>query len=98
LVERAMDEALVIGPPAARLERLALEGEFHDVLGGDAFGRPRARQEIALGIMRVPGADMAEAVDHAHGGKDAIGRNQIFDQFVITRHDLSYRMKLTEPS
>ena len=86
LVEAAMDEALEIGRLAARIDRLALERELHDVVLLDAVRRPRPRQEEALRIVGMPRADMAERVDHAFGREDAVGGDEFFEQSIELGH------------
>ncbi len=84
-----MDEALEIGRLAARVDRLALERELHDVVLLDAVRRPRPRQEEALRIVGVPRADMAERVDHAFGRQDAVGGDEFFEQSIELGHWVS---------
>ena len=81
-----MDEALEIGRAAARIDRLALERELHDVVLLDAVRRARARQQEALRIVGMARADMAEGVDHAFAGEDAVGGDDFFEQGVELGH------------
>ena len=86
LVERAVDEALEIGRAAARIDRVAFEREFHDVGGLDAVGRARAREQIALRIVGMARADMAEGIDDRLAGEDAVGGDELFDDPVELGH------------
>ena len=73
LVDLAMDEALDIGLPAARVERLAVEVEGYDVGHRDVARGDSLRLQVLLGIARVAHADMAEAVEHGVVDEDVVG-------------------------
>ena len=75
-----MDEALEEHRAAAGIDRVAVEIELHDVVGGDERRRQRARHQEVVGIGRMPCADMAEAVDHAELRKDAAADGDILEQ------------------
>src|SRR5262249_58012521 len=77
---------LEVGRAALGIDRRAIERELHDVVFLDAVRRPRARQQIALRIIGVAHADMAEAVHHALAGEDAVGGDELFDQVVQLGH------------
>ena len=48
-------------------------------------GRHVAREQEAIGRLVVPDADMAEGVDHALVKQDAVGDDQIVEQFAVGR-------------
>src|SRR5262249_59044100 len=73
LVDAAMDEALEIGRPPARIDRIALERELHDVVDLDALGRPRPRQQKALRVVGMARADMPERIHDALARQDPVG-------------------------
>ena len=85
-VDRAVDEALQIGRAAALVDRRAVEGIFDDVVALDALRRARPRQQIMLRIVGMPGADMAEGIDDALVGQDAIGGHQFFENEIELAH------------
>ncbi len=85
LVDLAMEEALAIGHAATRIDRRAVEIERHDVVGGHLLGRYRFGQQVLRGILRMTGADVPEAVDHALVGQDVIGIDQIVDRCLARR-------------
>ena len=64
-VDRGMDEAFDVRPPALWIERYALAVEFHQVFGGHERGCPRARHDEMARVCRVPATDVAQRVDHA---------------------------------
>ncbi len=83
----AVDEALEIGRAALRIDRVAVEVEFHDVGRRNQPRRHAARQQKALRVLVVAGADMAEPVDHALVEENAVGGDDILDQRrVCIRH------------
>src|SRR5262249_5681915 len=63
----------------ATLNRMAIEPKLDDVGNFDQARAHRARQEEASVIEAMPHADVAEGVDDAQIGEDAIGNHQIFD-------------------
>src|SRR5262249_21500784 len=77
LVDLAVDEALLVGAAPPRINRLAVEVVFHDVVRGR--GRDRARHQIAIGIARIADADVAKAIENFFVRQDAVGENEIFD-------------------
>src|SRR5262249_35354790 len=79
LVDLAVDEALLVGAAPLRIDRLAVEVVFHDVVRGHRRGRDRARHQIAIGIARIADADVAEAIENLFVRQDAVGENEIFD-------------------
>ena len=81
----AVDEALEEHAAAALIDRIGVEVELHDVLGRHQRRRPRARQQIALRICRMPDADMAPGVEHAVLRQDAACGDQVVDQRGIDR-------------
>ncbi len=84
-VDLAVDEALKVTSAAARIDSVAVEVELHDIGSGDQRRRHAVRQQEATQILVVPGADMAEAVEHALIREDAIGGDKILDQLRIRR-------------
>ena len=74
-----MDEALDEQRTAAPVDRIGLEIELHDVLGGHQAGRDRARHQIAARIGRMADADVAIGVEHAAVVEDAVRQHQLFD-------------------
>ena len=85
-VDRAVDEALQIGRAAALVDRRAVELIFDDVVALDAFGGAGAREQIALRIVGMAGADMAERIDHAFVRQNAVGGHQFFDNEIELAH------------
>ena len=67
LIGRAVDEAFEIGPAALGVDRIALQRELHDVADLDPLRRARPRQEIALGIVGMANADVAERIARCPG-------------------------------
>ena len=86
LVDRAVDEALQIGRAAALVDRGAVERIFDDVVALDALGRAGAGQQIMLRIVRMPRADMAEGIDDALIGQNAVGGHQFFQNEIELAH------------
>jgi len=83
LVNLAVDETLQIRGATARIDRLIVQVVFDDVLRGHQGRRSRAGNEVMLGVPGRPDTDMAESVNHALVGQDAIGENQIGDAFGV---------------
>src|ERR1700694_4885668 len=77
LIDAAMDDALAVERHARRRYRLGVERELVDVRGLDQLRAARAGEEIAARIAGVAHADMAEAVEHAFVGDDAIGEGEL---------------------
>ena len=93
LIDAAMDHPLGIKPHPGALHRLGIELVFEDVVGLDQKRRARARQEIAVRIGRMAHADMAEGIDHAFIGQDAVGKAEFRDEIGhIIRHGRSSKM------
>jgi hypothetical protein len=79
-IDFAVDKALAVMLLAAIGRRNALERELSNIgLGHDA-GRDVARHHIALRVLVMPDADMAEAVENLMIEENEIGRDQIFDE------------------
>ena len=82
LIDAAVNDALGVEMHFRRLHRLGIERVFQDVARLDQRRRARARQQIALGIGRVAHADMAEGVEHAFVGENAVGEREFGDEIV----------------
>src|SRR5271166_2568404 len=83
LVDLAVNKSLDIERAPARVEGVAVEVEFHDVVRCDETRRHAARQQKACCVLLVPRADMPKAVDHALVGEDAVGGDEIVDLVLI---------------
>jgi hypothetical protein len=70
---------------AARIDGIAVDIEFHDVVGGDHLRRKRARHQEALGMARMPHRDVARRVEHALIGQDAARRREVLQHAAIDR-------------
>jgi len=68
----AMDHALRIGTHGRRNDRVGIKIVFEDVLRLHQRGRARAREEIAVRIVRIAHADMAEGIEHALIGDEPV--------------------------
>src|SRR6185312_11563635 len=79
-VDLAGEEALAVVLLAAIRYRLAVEAEFADIAWRHDAGRDIARHDEALGILIVPRADMAEAVEDLVIEQDQIGERDIGDE------------------
>jgi hypothetical protein len=86
LVGRAVDEPFQIRLASAGLDRLAVEGELDEVLALDAIGRPRPRQEEAVGPVRVSHADMAERIDDLLARENPVRGDELVQQRVQFVH------------
>ena len=80
LIDAAMNDALGVKMRVRRLHRRGIERVLQNVVGLDQGRRARARQQIAPRIARMAHADMAEGVEHALMGKDAVGERQFLDE------------------
>src|SRR5208283_2136071 len=90
LIDAAVDDALGVEMHLGRLHRARIERVLQNVVWLDQQRRARARQQIASGIGRMAHADVAEGVEHAFVGEDAIGERKLLDdigQFI--GHDYS---------
>src|SRR5262245_3790949 len=85
-VDAAMDEALQIGRPLARIDGIALERELHDVVLLDALGRTCAREQEALRVVGMARAHVPERVHDAFVRQDAVGGDDLFEQHVEVGH------------
>src|SRR3546814_8887877 len=79
-VEFRMDEPFEIDAPLPAIHRLAIEGEFDDVVGAHLTRCHVARQKVAVLLFVVTDADMPERIDHALIEQDMIGRDEISDE------------------
>src|SRR5215510_9373610 len=86
LIDAAVDEALEIRRPVARVDRIAFERELHDVVLLDALGRTRSRQQEALGIVGMARAHMPERVHDTLMREDAVGGDDLFEQGIEAGH------------
>jgi len=69
----------------ARIDRVAVEIERHDVVGGDQRRRERTRHQKMVGVAGIARADMAETVEHAELGEDAAADHDILGHSSIAR-------------
>src|SRR4051812_10000609 len=72
LVDGAVDETLGVRRAPARVDRRAVEREFHEIVGRDQLRAARAGHQEAVWALRVADADMAERIDHAFAREDAV--------------------------
>src|SRR6516225_3014540 len=98
LIDAAVDKALEVRRAAARIDGLAFERELHDVGGLDALRRARPRQQEAVRIVRMTGADVPERIDDAFVGENAVGGDDLFEECFKFAHEAAYKMRLTDPS
>ena len=91
LVDFAVNEAFEKHRPAAGIDRLAVEIEFHDVSGGDQRRRQRPRHQKMIWVGRMARADMAEGVDNAEVGENAAARHDIVDQGWLDARNWAWR-------
>ena len=80
LVDAAVNDALRVEQRFRWPHRLGIEREFQNVVGFDQYRRARARQQIAIRIIWMPYANMAESIKHAFMREDAIGERQFLDR------------------
>ena len=86
-IETAVDEPFEIRRPPARIDGIAFEREFHDVVSLDAIGRPGARQQKALRV-----ADGARrlcsnsSTDAPAASTHAVCGDEFFDQVIQLCH------------
>ena len=80
LVDFGVDEALQEHRSAARIYGVAVEVEFHDVVGRHQRRRQRARHQEMIGIGGMAGADMAKTIQHAEIGENAASGHDVIDQ------------------
>ena len=79
IIHRAMNEPFGVRLAPGRIDRGTVAGELHQIFGLDAFGSPRARQQIAVRPIGVANADMPERIDHALAREDAVRRHQLVE-------------------
>jgi hypothetical protein len=79
-IDFAVDEPLQVRRPPVGVHRVAVEVVFDDVVGGHQGRRHAARQQIAVGVLGMTHADMAEPVDDVLIVQDAVARHEIVDQ------------------
>ena len=78
-VNLAVDKAFEIGARRVGLRRVAVEIELDDIGGRDKRRRHAARDQEVVRILRMPRADMAEAIDDALLVEDVIGIDEIVE-------------------
>ena len=76
----AVDDALRIGPRHRRHDRIGVEIVFEDVAGLHQRWRARAREKIALRVVRIAHADVAEGIENALVRDNTIGGSKIAAQ------------------
>src|SRR5262249_17044808 len=84
-IDLGVDETLLIDRAAATINGIAVEIEFHDVVGGDAPRRLRLGNQKMIRPRRMPHADVAVSVDDALVIEDAVGRDEVLDQALARR-------------
>ena len=82
LVNAAVDHPFAVHLALGRRHRFGIEGEFEQVRRLDQFGTARPRQEIAPRIVGMAHADVAETVEHALMGDNAISKRKLIAQVV----------------
>jgi hypothetical protein len=76
-VHRPVDRPLRVARPSLGVDRLALEGELHNVIGRDDRWAPGARQKVTVGILGMTNADVTKIVDHPFAGQNAVGQDKV---------------------
>ena len=79
LVDLAVNETLDEHAAAVLIDRIGIEVEFHDVVGGHQSRRDRAGHQVPVWVGRMTDADMAESIHHALVSEDAAGGDEVFD-------------------
>src|SRR6266542_4317486 len=79
-VDLAVNEALEIRLPRIVVLRGRREVERHDVVVRDELRRKRTRQQVAVRLLGMARAYVAEAVENAEAGEDAVGRDEVLDE------------------
>ena len=82
LIDRAMDRAFAVHGAPALIDRLAVEIELHDVVQDDKSRAAGPRHKEPVRTLRMPHADMAEAVNHSFPRQNTIGDHQVFKLFL----------------
>ena len=82
-VDFAVDVALQIAAPPARVDRVGVEIELHYIVIRDERGRHAAREQEAGGIRGMACAHVSEAVDDALRVENSVRAHQVI-------HDLVY--------
>jgi len=93
-IDLRVDETLLINRAAATIDGVAVEIEFHDVVGGDAPGRLRLGNQETIRPRRMPHADVAVTVDDALVIEDAVGGDEVLDQTLGRRGIAPRRRRL----
>src|SRR5262249_4033663 len=70
----------------AGVDRGAIEGELHDVGFLDAVRRAGSRQQVVLRVVGMPRTDVAERIDDSLTGENAVGGDNLLEQFVELGH------------
>ena len=78
-VEVPLDERLA----PARIARLAVERQLHDVVSRHQRGRKRTRHQESIRIPRMPHGDVTRRIEHALIDEDAAGRGEIFEKIAV---------------
>src|SRR5258708_13116289 len=79
-IDLRVDETLLIDRAAATIDGVAVEIEFHDVVGGDRPGRLRLGNQEMIRPRRMPHADVAVTVDDGLVREEGVGREEGLDQ------------------
>ena len=79
-----MDEALGVRRARVAADLLAIEGEQLEIGLGHQLRAERPRDDVPVGMVRVSDADVAEGVDDALVGQDAVGEHQVSQQLGVT--------------
>ena len=75
-VNGAVNKALEIQVATVALD-VAIEVQFENVTRGDEFGSQGARDKESGGFAGMPGADMAETIQHSMPCKNMVRRDEI---------------------
>src|SRR5258708_16284630 len=73
-IDLRVDETLLIDRAAATIDGIAVEIEFHDVVGGDAPGRLRLGNQEMIRPRRMPHPDGAGPAHESRGDRHAWAR------------------------
>src|ERR1700704_5293948 len=82
-VDRRVNEPLEVHAAAARVDWLAIPVELKNIAGSDKRGRDAARQKESVRVLVVASAYVAEGVNYALVGQDAVCVDEVFDELWI---------------
>src|SRR5215472_6029370 len=87
-IDLRVNKAFQVEWKSLRIDRIAVQIEFDQILGGYQLRCERSRHDEAVRRAIVPGADVTETIQHTMLRENPVCSDQIFDKLGIRVHQV----------